>query len=122
MIARTWKFAEEKEILFVLWLIFLCFIAINSAPINMTPTELANRFTDCKQTVEYTEQATNHHKWHNKWYSCFEDGSLKSLFYLTVAIIRASDLTRTGLIYCNSATKTGENPGSVYAIVGYKKF
>uniref|UniRef100_A0A8R1TNI5 Uncharacterized protein n=1 Tax=Onchocerca volvulus TaxID=6282 RepID=A0A8R1TNI5_ONCVO len=42
MIARTWKFAEVKEILFALLLISLCSIAINGAPINMTPTEQTN--------------------------------------------------------------------------------
>uniref|UniRef100_A0A8R1TNG9 Uncharacterized protein n=1 Tax=Onchocerca volvulus TaxID=6282 RepID=A0A8R1TNG9_ONCVO len=50
MIAHTWKFAEMKEILFLLLLISPSFIAINGAPVTkkmkFTPKELANRFTD----------------------------------------------------------------------------
>ncbi|OZC06367.1 hypothetical protein X798_06643 [Onchocerca flexuosa] len=34
----------------------------------------------------------------------------------------ASELIETGLIYFNSTTKTKRNPGSVYAIIGNKKF
>ncbi|VDM97341.1 unnamed protein product [Onchocerca ochengi] len=36
--------------------------------------------------------------------------------------LSASELAETGLIHCNSMTSTTRNPGSVYAIVGYKKF
>uniref|UniRef100_A0A8R1TMH1 Uncharacterized protein n=1 Tax=Onchocerca volvulus TaxID=6282 RepID=A0A8R1TMH1_ONCVO len=36
--------------------------------------------------------------------------------------LSASELAETGLIYCNSTSNAKRNPGSVYAIVGFKKF
>uniref|UniRef100_A0A8R1XNU8 Uncharacterized protein n=1 Tax=Onchocerca volvulus TaxID=6282 RepID=A0A8R1XNU8_ONCVO len=248
MIARTWKFAEEKEIFFVLLLIFLCFIAINSAPINMTPTDgmlgnnhpgsgvilpkmydaftdfivLTNRYVrltadeskmlhkakfiiafggavsspsdleldinsiiaphlSVNQSVPicyafhissnyryrwgsnlflifsgsnieastFLVETTNEEKLRKKflkWKSeldfleshhiipfhftkkSMESTNSEKIFREAFGIhpltlrLSGSDLTGTGLIYCNSTTKTRENPGSVYAIVGYRKF
>uniref|UniRef100_A0A8R1U239 Uncharacterized protein n=1 Tax=Onchocerca volvulus TaxID=6282 RepID=A0A8R1U239_ONCVO len=40
----------------------------------------------------------------------------------TTLRLSASELAETGLIYWNSTTSATRNPGSVYAIVGFKKF
>uniref|UniRef100_A0A8R1U0I1 F-box domain-containing protein n=1 Tax=Onchocerca volvulus TaxID=6282 RepID=A0A8R1U0I1_ONCVO len=53
MIARTWKFAEVKEILFALLLISLCFIAINGAPVTkkmkFSPKEEIDGFSETNE-------------------------------------------------------------------------
>uniref|UniRef100_A0A8R1TM57 Uncharacterized protein n=1 Tax=Onchocerca volvulus TaxID=6282 RepID=A0A8R1TM57_ONCVO len=188
MIAHTWKFAEIKEILFLLLLISLCFIAINGAPVTkkmkFTPKDgmLGNNHArsaviipkmhdasvkfifndDLKSNglfvmfsgsnvetstflVESTDEEKLREKF-SKWKSELDflkshhiipfhftkesmeptnsENIFREIFGIQPVTLRlsASELAETGLIYCNSMMMARKNPGSVYAIVGYKKF